>query len=80
MTNKEIVDNVHAQPVGRATLVLNDKCADPTNYLYKLNYLAFHSPELVKAMAISVLTFERSNPLTKNVVRNLVDDHYNNKK
>lgn len=76
MTNKEIVDNVTKQPVGRATLVVNDKCGDPTNYLYKLNHLALHKPELVKAMAISILTFEKTNPVDSDSIERLVDKHY----
>lgn len=75
MTNQEIVDNITKQPVGRATLVVNDKCGDPTNYLYKLNYLALHSPDLVKAMAISVLQFKNSKP---SYIRDMVDMHYRN--
>lgn len=80
MNNKEIVERINAQPVGRATLVVNDKCGDPTNYLYKLNHLALHKPDLVKAIAISILTFEKVNPVTKEDVRKLVDKHYNNNK
>lgn len=80
MTNEQIVKRIHAQPVGRATLVVNDKCGDPTNYLYKINSLAYHSPELVKAIAISILTFDHLNPVSKEDVRKLVDKHYNNKK
>jgi len=76
MKNKEIVERIHSQPVGRATLVVNDKCGDPTNYLYKLNHLALHSPELVKAMAISVLTFEELNPVDSDSIKRLVDMHY----
>ena len=80
MNNEQIVERINAQPVGRATLVVNDKCGDPTNYLYKLNHLALHKPDLVKAIAISILTFEKVNPVTKEDVRKLVDKHYNNNK
>jgi hypothetical protein len=72
-----IADNINKQPVGRATMVVNDKCGDPTNYLYKINSLAYHSPEIVKAIAISILTFDQLNPVSKEDVRKLVDKHYN---
>ena len=72
-----IADNINKQPVGRATLVVNDKCGDPSNYLYKINSLAYHSPDLVKAIAISILTFDQLNPVSKEDVRKLVDKHYN---
>ena len=86
MTNQEIVDNITKQPVGRATLVVNDRCGDPANYLYKINSLAFTSPDLVKGIAISILTFDKtfdkshSLRVTPERVRELVDKHYNNKK
>lgn len=74
MTNQEIVDNISKQPVGRATMVVCDKCGDPTNYLYKLNHLALHSPDLVKAMAISVLTI--GDHFESDSIQRIVDKHY----
>ena len=74
MKNKEIVERIHSQPVGRATLVVNDKCGDPTNYLYKLNHLALHSPDLVKAMAISVLSI--GDHFDSDSIKRIVDMHY----
>ena len=62
MTNKEIVDNVHAQPVGRATLVLNEKCPDPTKYLENWNNTGFDRPEMVKTRATGALRCEDKNP------------------
>lgn len=72
MTHAEVTKNINAQPVGRATLVVNDKCADPSNYLYKLNYLALHFPQVVKDLAIAVL---RGNQ-DKEGTRKLVDTYY----
>ena len=86
MTNQEIVDNITKQPVGRATLVVNDRCGDPTNYLYKINSLAYHKPDLVKGIAISILTFDKtfdksqSLRVTSEQARELVDKHYNDNK
>lgn len=74
MTNKEIVDNVTNQPVGRATLVVNDKCGDPTNYLYKINSLAYHKPDLVRSMAISILSYGAD--FDSDSIKRLVDKHY----
>ena len=54
MTHEEVTKNINAQPVGRATLVVNDRCADPSNYLYKLNYLALHVPQVVRSFAIDI--------------------------
>jgi len=75
MTLEEVTKNINAQPVGRATLVVNDKCADPTNYLYKINSLAYHKPDVVKAIAISILNYENAN--TSDAIKRIVDKHYN---
>lgn len=72
MTLEEVTKNINAQPVGRATLVVNDKCADPSNYLYKLNYLARRAPQVVRSLAIAVL---RGNQ-DKDDTRKLVDVYY----
>lgn len=74
MKNQEIVDRIHAQPVGRATLVVNDKCGDPTNYLYKLNHLALHKPDLVKAMAVSIISY--GDDFDSDSIKRIVDKHY----
>ena len=64
--------------------MVNDRCGDPTNYLYKINSLAYHKPDLVKGIAISILTFDKtfdksqSLRVTPEQVRELVDKHYNN--
>lgn len=78
MTNQEIVDNITKQPVGRATMVVNDKCADPTNYLYKINSLAYHKPDVVKAIAISILSYGKDS--TSDSIKRIVDKHYNDNK
>ena len=78
MTNQEIVDNITKQPVGRATLVVNDKCGDPTNYLYKINSLALHKPDLVREMAIGILRY--GDDVKSNDIKRLVDKHYNDNK
>ena len=78
MTNKEIADNITKQPVGRATLVVNDKCADPSNYLYKINSLAYHKPDLVRSMAISILSYGAD--FDSDSIKRLVDKHYNDNK
>ncbi len=78
MTNQEIVDNITKQPVGRATLVVNDKCGDPTNYLYKINSLAYHKPDLVRSMAIGILSY--GDDVKSNDIKRLVDKHYNDNK
>ena len=78
MKNKEIVERIHSQPVGRATLVVNDKCGDPTNYLYKLNHLALHSPDLVRALAVSILCYGAD--FDSSDIKRIVDKHYNLKK
>ena len=78
MTNQEIVDNVTKQPVGRATLVVNAKCGDPTKYLYKINSLAYHKPDLVRSMAISILSYGAD--FDSDSIKRLVDKHYNDNK
>lgn len=74
MKNEEIVERIHSQPVGRATLVVNDKCGDPTNYLYKLNHLALHKPDLVRSMAISIISYGAD--FDSDSIKRLVDMHY----
>jgi hypothetical protein len=76
MTLEEVTKNINAQPVGRATLVVNDKCADPSNYLYKLNYLAFHVPQVVRSLAIAVLRGNQDRDST----RKLVDIYYDHQR
>jgi len=76
MTLEEVTKNINDQPVGRATLVVNDRCGDPTNYLYKLNYLAFHVPQVVRSLAIAVL---RDNQ-DKDSTRKLVDIYYDHQR
>lgn len=78
MKNKEIVERIHSQPVGRATLVVNDKCGDPTNYLYKLNHLALHNPDLVRALAVSILCYGAD--VDSSDIKRIVNKHYNLKK
>ena len=56
MTRQQAIKNINAQPVGRATLIVNDKCGDPTNYLYKINRLALDHPQVIRNIAIGVLT------------------------
>ena len=70
-----IADNINKQPVGRATMVVNDKCGDPTNYLYKINHLAYHTPNVVKDIAIAMLNEGES--LTPEAARKVVDVYYN---
>ncbi len=76
MTLEEVTKNINAQPVGRATLVVNDQCANPTNYLYKINSLAYHKPDVVKAIAISILSYGKDS--TSDAIKRIVDKHYNN--
>ena len=78
MTNQEIVDNITRQPVGRATLVVNDRCGDPTNYLYKINSLALHKPDLVRSMATSIMSYGAD--FDSDSIKRLVDKHYNDNK
>lgn len=78
MTNQEIVDNITKQPVGRATLVVNDRCGDPSNYLYKINSLAYNKPDLVRSMAISILSYGAD--FDSDSIKRLVDKHYNDNK
>lgn len=73
-----IADNINKQPVGRATLVVNDKCGDPINYLYKINHLAYHIPWVVKSLAIAVL--KDGEAMTPESTRNLVDIYYDNQR
>ena len=82
MTHAEVTKNINAQPVGRATLVVNDKCADPSNYLYKLNYLALHVPQVVRSLAIDITFADDAQgrlPIqawTSTKARKLVDIYY----
>ena len=78
MTNQEIIDNVTKQPVGRATLVVNDRCGDPSNYLHKINSLAYNKPDLVRSMAISILSYGAD--FDSDSIKRLVDKHYNDNK
>jgi hypothetical protein len=78
MTHEEIIKNIESQPVGRATLVVNDRCGDPSNYLYKINSLALHKPDLVRAMAISIMSY--GDDFDSDSIKRIVDKHYNNKK
>jgi hypothetical protein len=73
MTRQQAIKNINAQPVGRATLIVNDKCGDPTNYLYKINCLALHNPREVRAIAIAIVNDES---VTKAIARDLVDTYY----
>jgi len=83
MTHKEVTKNIESQPVGRATLIVNDKCGDPTNYLYKINYLALHVPQVVRSLAIDIRFADDASkrlPIqewTSDKARRLVDIYYN---
>ena len=84
MTHEEVTKNIESQPVGRATLVVNDRCGDPSNYLYKLNYLALHCPHVVKNLAVRIrfadVTQLGVQVVTTEEARELVDKHYFNTK
>ena len=82
MTRQQAIKNINAQPVGRATLIVNDKCGDPTNYLHKINYLALHVPQVVRSLAIDI-TFasdaSKRIPIqewSSDKARKLVDTYY----
>lgn len=80
MTYEQIQQRFNAQPVGRASLVLNDRCGDPSNYLYKINVLAGRNPDLVKDIAVSIVfgdtTKLPAQAITTDRARKLVDYHY----
>jgi|TARA_R100000084_G_scaffold109353_1_gene75906 hypothetical protein len=82
MTRQQATKNINAQPVGRATLIVNDKCGDPTNYLYKINYLALHVPQVVRSLAIDIWLADSASKRfnmewTSDKARRLVDIYYN---
>jgi|TARA_R100000479_G_scaffold152247_1_gene88116 hypothetical protein len=74
MTRQQATKNINAQPVGRATLIVNDKCGDPSNYLYKINYLALHIPQVVRSLAIDITLAD--GDACQDQVRSLIDIYY----
>lgn len=78
MTRQQATKNINAQPVGRATLIVNDRCGDPTNYLYKINYLALNVPHLVRSLAIDISL--AGADACQDQVRSLVDIYYNHQR